>query len=214
MRQLTRTTLCIAVLGLTMLGPSGCATWQATGSKSGDTETARSDDPLGHVFANESRRDKLNDGYSALHKQLRGLSQVDRIFYVKIESDDVQNVVGDLTDYSGQLADRLEKLAEQFPAMNLKRTTTPPIIDDAHTAQRNGTLKRFAPLVGQSGAAFERGVLLRLLGVADQERYLTQVLAEQEPNPALSKIMQDASTHFADLFDEINALLDKRFYRH
>lgn len=163
--------------------------------------------------ASETPREQLNDGYSSLYSQLKGVSKVDEVFYVKIESDDVQHVVEDVTDYSGQLAQRLVKLSGEFPALDIHRVTTPPIIKAVHAAQREGTLKRFAPLVGQSGKAFERGLLIRLLGVVDLQRYLTQVIAERESDPALKEVMQNASSHFARLFKEINHLLNKRFYR-
>lgn len=163
--------------------------------------------------AGETRRDQLDDGYSALYSQLDGIAQVDKILYAKVESDDVQRVVEDVTGYCGQLAERLVTLSDQFPALDIRRDYMSPVIKAALEAQKKGTLKTFAPVVGKSGKVFERGLLIRLLGAVDQPRYLTQVLADQEPNAALRQIMQNASQHFAGLFDEINDLLTKRFYR-
>ena len=161
----------------------------------------------------QSARDHLNDGYSDLYSSAQGLAQVDKIFYVKIESDDVQRVVEDVTHYSGQLAQRMEQLRRDFPALALDRQTTPPLLKAADKAQKKGTLKRFAPVVGTSGKAFERGLLIRLLGGVDKLHYLAATLAQREPNPALSRIMTNASARYAGFYDEIGALLNKRFYR-
>lgn len=188
---------------------SGCAAMHG-GASAAASEVAPT---AAGSTASESPREQLNDGYSSLYSQLTGLSKVDKILYVKVESDDVQHVVEDVTGYSGQLAQRLVKLSGQFPALDIHRVTTPPIIKAVHKAQRDGTLKRFAPLVGQSGKTFERGLLIRLLGAVDLQRYLTQVIAEREPDPALKQVMQNASSHFNKLFNEINKLLNSRFYR-
>lgn len=198
---------CVGTAGL-----GGCAAMSSQ-SGQGTSDVAHRGDPVGRVFAAESHRDRLNDGYSSLYSQLQGLSEVDKIFYVKIESDDVQHVVEDLTRESGALAKRLDHLTADYPALDIHRTTTPPIIQAAHKAQRNGTLKQFAPLVGQSGHTFERGLLIRLLGAADQQRYLTATLADEETDPALAEIMRNASTGFSRRFDEINALLKSQYYQ-
>ena len=42
---------------------------------------------------------------------------------------------------------------------------------------------------------------------------MAATLAEREPNPALSKIMANASDRFAGFYDEIDTLLKARFYR-
>lgn len=161
----------------------------------------------------QSARDRLNDGYSDLYSSAQGLAQVDKIFYVKIESDDVQRVVEDVTYYSGRLAQRLTSLSADFPALALDRQTTPPLLKAADEAQKKATLKRFAPIVGTSGKAFERGILIRLLGAVDKLHYLAATLAQREPDPALSEIMAGTGTQYADFYDEIDALLNKRFYR-
>lgn len=200
---------CGLLVCLLSTGLSGCAVLHH-----GSSATAEDAAPTASgSTAAETPRQQLNDGYSSLYSQLQGLSKVDDVFYVKVESDDVQQVVEDVTDYSGQLAGRLVALSGQFPALDIHRVTTPPIIQAVHKAQRDGTLKKFAPVVGQSGKVFERGLLIRLLGAVDQQRYLTQVIAEREPDPALKKIMQNASGRFGQLFDEINHLLNVRFYR-
>lgn len=195
----------VVALAATML--SGCAVLHGSNTSADAAPTARG------ATGDESAREQLNDGYSSLYTQLNGLSQVDKIFYVKVESDDVQHVVEHVTDYSGQLAQRLETLSDQFPALDIHRVTTPPIIKAVHKAQRKGTLKMLAPVVGESGKAFDRDLLIRLLGAVDLQRYLTQVIAEREPDPALAQVMQNASHRFGQLYDEINTLLTRRFYR-
>ncbi|MES1955053.1 hypothetical protein [Salinisphaera hydrothermalis] len=161
----------------------------------------------------ESARDQLNDGYSDLYSNVKGLSKIDKFLLVKNESADVEKVVHDVTDYSGQLADRLQKLTHDFPALALDRPTTPPLIKAAHAAEKKALIKRYAPIVGDSGKTFERGLLIRLLVIVDQQRFLAQTLARRESDPALSKIMSGAATRFGALYNEIDALLKKRFYR-
>jgi hypothetical protein len=160
-----------------------------------------------------SQRARLNAGYSALYSAADGLAKVDKIFYLKVESDDVQRVVQHVTGYSGELARRLETLTEDFPALAIDRDVTPPIIEAAHEAQKKATLERFAPVAGESGKAFERGILIRLLGVVDQQHYLAATLAEREPDPALAEIMANAGRRYAGFYDEIDGLMRERFYR-
>ncbi|GAB3672948.1 hypothetical protein [Salinisphaera aquimarina] len=188
-----------------MIALSGCST---LGSGSLGSSPASSS-----VAAQPSVRDRLNDDYSELYSTADGLSQVDRIFYVKIESDDVQHVVRDITDYSGQLAQRMTTLTGEFPALAIDHDNTPPIIQAAHDAQKKATLKRFAPVVGDTGKVFERGILIRLLGAVDQQHYLAATLAEREPDAALAKIMANVSKRYAGFYEEIDTLLKKRFYR-
>lgn len=184
----------------------GCAAISDHRASEGTTEPPFA---AGH----ESAREQLNDGYSGFYSSAKGLAKVDRIFYVKIESDDVQRVVDDVTDYSGQIAARLQRLTADYPALALDRPTDPPIVEAAHDAEKKATLKRFAPVVGDSGDVFERGLLIRLLGAVDQQHYLAATLAEREPNAALSKIMAGAAKRYAGFYDEIDTLLDQRFYR-
>jgi len=198
--------VCVALSGCAALSNGG------SGGKAHSTAAQQSSVAADNPFAGESARAQLNDGYSSLYSQLQGLSKADRIFYVKVESDDVQRVAEDVTGYSSDLSTRLETLSGQFPALDIHRQTTPPIIQATHKAQLKGTLKLFAPVIGKTGKAFERGLLIRLLGAMDQQRYLTQTLAAQETDPALKQIMQGASARFAQLFDEINTLLNARFY--
>ena len=169
--------------------------------------------PASAQSASSSLRDQLNDGYSKLYATADGLSQVDRIFYVKIESDPVQRVVENVTGYSGELATRLEQLRGDFPALAIDHDNTPPIIEAAEQAQKQATLKRFAPVVGTAGVAFERGLLIRLLGAVDQQHYLAETLAEREPDTALSQIMASAAERYAGFYEQIDALLIERFYR-
>ena len=187
--------LTIALSGCSTLGADGAAVSASSGAET------------------PSARDQLNNGYSDLYSTAKSLSQVDRVFYFKIESDDVQRVVEDLTHYNGELAERLQGLGQSFPALDLQRQVDPPIINAARKAQRKATLKRFAPVAGASGKVFERGLLIRLLGAADQQHYLAATLAEREPNAALSEIMANAGKRYAGFYDEIDALLIKRFYR-
>lgn len=187
------------------LGLAGCSA--LGGDRTSATETATFD------AGNESARAQLNDGYSELYTTADALSGVDRIFYIKLESDGVERVVTDITDYNGQLARRMQALIDDFPALDINRVTAPPIIQAAREAQKKATLKRFAPVVGESGAAFERGLLIRLLGAVDQQHYLAATLAKRETVPALAKIMAAAADRYAGFYDEIDTLLETRFYR-
>ncbi len=201
-----RPTLVLLVLSVVCVILAGCAVLDPP-----DADTGAKSPPF--ATGHESKRDQLNDGYSDLYSNVKGLSEIDKFLYVKVESADVQQVVDDVTGYSGQLADRLQSLTHDFPALALDRATEPPLIKAAHSAEKKALIKRYAPVVGASGTAFERGLLVRLLVVVDQQRYLADTLAKREPDPALSKIMSGAAERFGALYKEIDALLKKRFYR-
>ncbi|WP_353221768.1 hypothetical protein [Salinisphaera sp. C84B14] len=197
------------LIGLLLMATlNGCAALDRDTGKAPETATHDQSNTQG-----KSLRDQLNAGYSDLYSNVDGLSQVDKIFYVKLESDDVEKVVTEVTDYCGELAARMEGLTADYPALDIERKIDPPIIKAARDAQKKATLERFAPVVGDSGTAFERGLLIRLLGAMDQQRYMAATLAEREPDPGLSKIMANAADRFAGFYEDIDTLLKARFYR-
>lgn len=77
----------LALVATIVLG--GCTT---VGDHNGESTS-----PPSFTAGERSARENLNDGYSDLYASAQGPAKVDKMFYVKIESDDVQRVVEDVT---------------------------------------------------------------------------------------------------------------------
>ena len=70
-----------------------------------------------------------------------------------------------------------------------------------------------APLVGRSGAVFERSVLLSNSGLLDHSRHLCKAMADAEPDPNLKRLLLNAERHYSALYDEVVALLDQVHFK-
>ncbi len=157
----------------------------------------------------------LNEGYSLLYGDVSALSHADLLLDVKLESDDTQQVVDDIADYLGYLAQGLQQLAQDYPAIRLDLEPLPAIERKTVTAATKARIKSFAPLVGRTGPDFERTLLLTLSGGLNSLRHLTQVIAEaEEPySEQRAAFMNDAHAHLESLYEETFRVLNRRFFK-
>ena len=168
----------------------------------------------GSSEASENERDNefLNDGYSLLYQTVSGLRFSDELLLVKAESDSVQKVEENIADTASAMRSELEELAENYPAIDLERTPLPEIEVKKRSAVNNDRLASIAPLVGRSGPAFERTLLLSNSGALNQTSFLCKVMAEKEPNEELRKYLERCEQRFSDLYDEVVVLLNKEYF--
>lgn len=71
----------------------------------------------------------------------------------------------------------------------------------------------FAPVVGHGGREYERAVLLGYSNGLNHERHLCQVMAEAEPDESLKKFLLDAEKRYDGLYDRVNQLLEKEYFK-
>ena len=162
----------------------------------------------------EDSRDNefLNDGYSLLYQAVSGLRFSDDLLLVKSESDAVKNVEENIADTADTMRGELEQLAEDYPAVDIERSPLPEIEVKKRSAVSKDRLLSFAPLVGRSGAAFERTLLLSNSGALNQTSFLCKVMAEKEPDEQLRKFLEQCEQRFSDLYDEVVVLLNKEYF--
>lgn len=165
-----------------------------------------------HSQTGDSQLDRLNDGYSLLYGDASGLANADKIFLVKFENDATQQVVTETADYMGQLADQLEQLGRDDPSIRLDLEPLPEIERETQAAATTARIKSFAPVVGRSGADFERTLLLTLSGGLNQLRHLARVMAEVERSDERSALLRGAENRIDTLYAEIEQVLEDHYF--
>lgn len=156
----------------------------------------------------------LNDGYSLLYSAVSGLRFSDDLLLVKFESDRLKKVIGDIASTSDRLRAELQRIARDYPAVQIDRDPLPAIEVAKRSAVNKDRLLSIAPVVGQSGPGFERTLLLSSSGALDQTRFLCQVMAQSEPDPNLKRFLLSAEQQFAGLYDAVVLLLNQDHFKH
>ena len=105
-------------------------------------------------------RAQLSIGYSLLYQEADGIPKLKWIFMFKDKPEEMGQVTNDLVSYYQQLADTLQRLSKQYPAMRIDVTAMSEIEGNERKAIGEDLAKDFAPLVGKTGVKFEREALL------------------------------------------------------
>jgi hypothetical protein len=106
----------------------------------------------------------------------------------------------------------MEKLSKQFPGMRIDVTPMSEIESDERKAIGTDLAKDFAPLTGKTGVAFEREALLMFYNTLNEQRHLTGVMVDQEPDPTLKKFLQTAHMQLEAHYAKVGALLNRRYF--
>jgi len=191
----------VAVIVITVLMVSGCALF--------GTQDEGASEQQG-----EFTRQELNEGYSLLYAAASSLSNTDKAFYVKFESDRVEQVIGGVSDYAGELKSDLERIAKDYPAVKIDLQPLPVMEQRKRASITKDTLKSLAPVVGKSGPAFERKLLLSSSGALSQLQFQTRIMAEAELVESLSKFLMDSEKRFAKLYEDVVVLLNEEYFIH
>jgi len=160
----------------------------------------------------QQQRAILNEGASILYNHISNLSKFDLIFLIKSESEPVNAVTEDVTEYASALMTRLEAVAKDYPAVDITLDPVPVIEQRTRGAVTKDRLLSFAPVVGLTGESFDRRMLQSQEGVLNQLRFMAQALADEEPEPSLKQIWTDAHTRFEALYQRVLTLLQDRYY--
>ena len=172
----------------------------------------RSDAPPPQKTGAQPQRAILNEGASVVYSHLSNLSKFDVIFLIKSESEPVNALTTDVTDYASALMKTLEGVAKNYPAVDITLDPVPVIEQRARAAITKDRLLSFAPIVGLTGESFDRRMLQSQEGVLNQLRFLAQALADEEPEPSLKEIWTTAHTRFEALYARVLALLQDKYY--
>jgi hypothetical protein len=155
----------------------------------------------------------LSEGYSMLYKDAGNLDLADLILYVKVESDAVHKVVTDAAEVGGQLKKDLERIAKDYPGVRIDLDPLPEMEKRKRAAISKDRARYFAPVIGHGGREYERTVLIGYSNGINHERHLCQVMAEAEPDAGLKKFLLDTEKRYDGLYDRVNALLEKEYFK-
>jgi len=157
-------------------------------------------------------RAQLSIGYSLLYQEADGIPKLKWILMFKDKPEEMGRVTNDLIGYYQQLADTMQKLSTQFPAMRIDVPAMSEIEADARKAIGADQAKAFAPLIGKSGLEFERDALLMFYDALNEQRHLTGVMVGLETDPALKKFLETTKTQLEARYATVGALLNRRYF--
>jgi hypothetical protein len=154
----------------------------------------------------------LSIGYSLLYQEADGIPKLKWILMFKDKPEEMGRITNDLVGYYRQLADTMQKLSKQYPAMRIDMAAMSGIEGDTRKAIGEDLTKDLAPLVGKTGVKFEREALLTFYDSLNEQRHLTGVMMPLETNPSLKKFLETTKAQLEERYAKVGALLNRRYF--
>ena len=130
----------------------------------------------------------------------------------KYKPEEMGRVTNDLVSYYQQLANTMQRLSEQYPAMRIDVVAMSEIEGDERKAIGADLAKDFAPLIGKTGVEFEREALLMFYNTLNEQRHLTGVMIGLETDPGLKKFLETTKDQLESRYAKVGALLNRRYF--
>jgi len=159
-------------------------------------------------------RAQLSIGYTLLYQEAEGIPKLKWLLDFKDKTSEMGQLTHDLLGYYQQLADNMQRLSKQYPAMRIDAEAMSPIEAEERKAIGADQAKDMAPLVGKTGREFERGTLLMFYDALNEQRHLAAVMVGQETSPTLKKFLESTRMQLDDRYTKVGALLDRRYFAH
>jgi len=159
-------------------------------------------------------RAQLSIGYSLLYQEADGIPKLKWIFMFKDKPEEMGRVTNELVSYYQQLAETMQRLSKQYPAMRIDVPAMSEIEGDERKAIGTDTAKDFAPLIGKTGVEFEREALLMFYNALNEQRHLTGVMVGLETDPALRKFLETTKAQLDAHYAKVGALLNRHYFTH
>jgi hypothetical protein len=157
-------------------------------------------------------RAQLSIGYSLLYQEADGVPKLNWILKFKDKPEEMGRVTDDLVNYYQQLAETMQRLSKQYPALRIDVATMSEIEAGERKAIGTDLAKDFAPLVGKTGVKFEREALLMFYNTLNEQRHLAEVMVGLETDPALRKFLETTRTQLEERYAKVGDLLDRRYF--
>jgi hypothetical protein len=161
----------------------------------------------------KDRQEIVNHGYGQIYKSASGLKHVNKLLYVKFESDAVENVLDGMSAYCAKLAGDLEELAAKDRQVRIDRTGLPSLTERARDSSNRERLKSLAPIVGSTGKDFERTYLLTQSGALNQLRHLSRVTRAAEKDRERKAFLGKVERDLDEQYRKVVKLLDAEYFR-
>ena len=160
----------------------------------------------------QNQRQILNEGYSIFYGTVSDLSKFDVIFLVKSEAKPVHDVTIAVTEYADTLKTTLDRVARDYPAVNMELDPLPVIEQRTRGGMTKDRVLSFAPVVGLTGESFDRRLLQALEGTLNNLRFMAKALADEEPEPSLKQIAATAHNRLEQLYTQVLDMLDEKYF--
>jgi hypothetical protein len=165
-----------------------------------------------HAPDKNAPRAQLSIGYSLLYQEADGIPKLKWLLMFKDKPEEMGHITTDLIRYYEQLADTMKKLSKEYPAMRIDVAAMSEIEAEERKAIGVDLAKDLAPVVGKTGVKFEREALLMFYDTLNEQRHLTAVMVELEPDPGLKKFLAATNTQLEERYAKVGALLNRRYF--
>jgi len=159
------------------------------------------------------QRAMLSEGYSLLYADATKIDRIGLVLYVKVESQEFDDVVTEVSRFGDELKRNLERVARDYPAVRIDLKPLPEMEGRKRFALAMDRVMRFAPLRGRSRLEYERTMLIGLAGALDHERHLCRVMAEEEPDADLKKMLASSEKRYDSLYELVMNLLNREHFK-
>jgi hypothetical protein len=159
-------------------------------------------------------RAQLSIGYSLLYQEADGIPKLKWLLLFKDKSAEMEQVSHELMGYYEKLADSMQKMSKQYPAMRIDVRPMSDIEADTRKAIGEDLAKDVAPVVGKSGLNFEREALLTFYDSLNEQRHLVALMIDGETVPALRKFLETTKTQLDERYVKIDSLLNRHYFTH
>jgi hypothetical protein len=157
-------------------------------------------------------RAQLSIGYSLLYQEADGIPKLKWILMFKDKPEEMARVTHELVSYYQQLADTMQRLSKQYPAMRIDVPAMSEIEGDERKAIGTDTAKDFAPIIGKTGVEFEREALLMFYNALNEQRHLAGVMVGLETDAGLKKFLETTKAQLDEHYAKVGALLNRRYF--
>jgi hypothetical protein len=148
-------------------------------------------------------------GYLLLHEIVSQQKHLDKLLLIKIESEEVDAIISEISAYSAEVEDQLIALAKEPPGLKLGQQILPAAFVRARQSSQAEQLKE---LLGATGKDFERRLLLSVSSPLNQARHLARVMRGAEGAPARQAFWKEVQGRFDDQYGKLMGLLEKRYF--
>lgn len=183
-----------------------------TSASSGRSSSAAFDQQELKELSEAQHNKVLSEGYSQLYDSASGLAYLDEFLVFKFESNATGVVLTDVAEYAATLKGQLEQLAKDYPSLSLKEDGLPVLEKKTRSAAQQDRIISLAPLVGRTGANFERTLLLTQSGALNQLRFLAEVTAAAEKSNERRAFLREVRQNFVRLYGEVVKLLNEEHF--
>ncbi|HEY2782231.1 MAG TPA: hypothetical protein VGI90_15730 [Steroidobacteraceae bacterium] len=162
--------------------------------------------------AKGSARAQLSIGYSLLYQEADGIPKLKWLLMFKDKPEQMGRLTSELIDYYRHLAETIQRLSKQYPALRIDAQATSEIEAKERKAMGDDLAKDFAPIVGRSGIEFEREALLMFYNSLNEQRHLAAVMVGLEPDPGLKQFLATTQAQLERRYEEVGGLLKRHYF--